>query len=93
VATAEADAHSAVSAARDLIHIDDPKRPLSGPAPPPSSAATPWRPTWPTSGGSAPAAWRILPPGASFFASPTSFGNPDLAGRVHATWHGLTRSC
>jgi hypothetical protein len=20
-------------------------------------------------------------------------GDPDLAGRVHATWHGLTRSC
>jgi hypothetical protein len=93
VATAEADAHSLVSAARDLIHIDDPE--TAG--------------LWPRAAAllarqAIEAAmkdlWLLSAPGLEDTSAKCQLlclshflGDPDLAGRVHATWHGLTRSC
>ena len=93
LATAEADAHSLVSAARDLIHIDDPR------------TAGLWPRAAALLGRQAIEAamtdlWRLSAPGLEDTSAKCQLlclshflGDPDLAGRVHATWHGLTRSC
>ena len=73
MATIEADAHSLVSAARHLIHIDDPQTDDL---------------------------WQLSAPGLEDTSAKCQLlclshflGDPDLAGRIHATWHGLSRSC
>jgi hypothetical protein len=93
LATAEADAHSLVSAARDLVHIDDPQ------------TAGLWPRAAALLGRQAIEAamedlWRLSAPGLEDSSAKCQLlclshflGDPDLAGRVHATWHGLTRSC
>ena len=93
LATAEADAHALVSAARDLIHIDDPQ------------TAGLWPRAAALLGRQAIEAamedlWRLSAPGLEDASAKCQLlclshflGDPDLAGRVHATWHGLTRSC
>jgi hypothetical protein len=93
VATAEADAHSLVSAARDLIHIDDPQ------------TAGLWPRAAALLGRQAIEAamedlWLLSAPGLEDTSAKCQLlclshflGDPDLAGRVHATWQGLTRSC
>ncbi len=92
--TAEApDAHSLVSAARDLIHFDDPQ------------TAGLWPRAAALLGRQAIEAamedlWRLSAPGLEDTSAKCQLlclshflGDPDLAGRVHATWHGLSRSC
>jgi len=93
LATAEADAHSLVSAARDLIHIDDPETAGLWPR----AAALLARQAIETAMEDL---WRLSAPGLEDTSAKCQLlclahflGDPDLAGRVHATWHGLTRSC
>jgi hypothetical protein len=94
VATAEApDAHSLVSTARDLIHFDDPQ------------TAGLWPRAAALLGRQAIEAamddlWQLSAPGLEDTSAKCQLlclscflGDPDLAGRVHATWHGLSRSC
>jgi hypothetical protein len=94
VATAEApDAHSLVSAARDLIHFDDPE------------TAGLWPRAAALLGRQAIEAamedlWQLSAPGleaatlrCQLLCLTYFLGDSDLAGRVHATWHGLSRSC
>jgi hypothetical protein len=93
VATAEADAHSLVSAARDLIHIDDPQTASLWPR----AAALLARQAIEAAMEDL---WLLSAPGLEDTSAKCQLlclshflGDPDLAGRVHATWHGLTRSC
>lgn len=93
LATAEADAHSLVSAARDLIHIDDPQTAGLWPR----AAALLGRQAIEAAMSDL---WRLSAPGLEDTSAKCQLlclshflGDPDLAGRVHATWHGLTRSC
>ena len=93
MATAEADAHSLVSAARDLIHIDDPQ------------TAGLWPRAAALLGRQAIEAamedlWHLSAPGledtsarCQLLCLSQFLGDPDLAGRIHAAWHGLSRSC
>ena len=87
------DAHSLVSAARDLIHFDDPR--TAG--------------LWPRAAAllarqAIEAAmedlWQLSAPGLEDTTAKCQLlclahflGDPNLAGRVHASWHGLSRSC
>ena len=94
MATTEApDAHSLVSAARDLIHFDAPR--TAG--------------LWPRAAAllarqAIEAAmedlWQLSAPGLEDTTAKCQLlclahflGDPNLAGRVHASWHGLSRSC
>ena len=93
LATAEADAHSLVSAARDLIHIDDPQTAGLWPR----AAALLGRQAIEAAMADL---WRLSAPGLEDTSAKCQLlclshflGDPNLAGRVHATWHGLTRSC
>ena len=93
MATAEADAHSLASAARDLIHIDDPQTAGLWPR----AAALLGRQAIEAAMADL---WRLSAPGLEDTSAKCQLlclshflGEPDLAGRVHATWHGLTRSC
>ena len=93
LATAEANAHSLVSAARDLIHIDDPQTAGLWPR----AAALLGRQAIEAAMSDL---WRLSAPGLEDTSAKCQLlclshflSDPDLAGRVHATWHGLTRSC
>jgi len=93
LATAEADAHSLVSAARDLIHINDPQTAGLWPR----AAALLGRQAIEASMEDL---WQLSAPGLEDTSAKCQLlclshflGDPDLAGRVHATWHSLTRSC
>src|ERR1019366_1082651 len=93
LATAEADAHSLVSAARTLIHIDDPQTAGLWPR----AAALLGRQAIEAAMADL---WRLSAPGledtsakCQLLCLPHFLGDSELAGRVHATWHGLTCSC
>jgi hypothetical protein len=93
LATAKADAHSLVSAARDLIHIDDPQTAGLWPR----AAALLGRQAIEAAMADL---WQLSAPGLEDTSAKCQLlclahflGDAELAGRVHATWHGLTRSC
>jgi hypothetical protein len=93
LATAEADAHSLVSAARDLIHVDDPQTAGLWPR----AAALLGRQAIEAAMADL---WQLSAPGLEDTSAKCQLlclshflGDPDLAGRVHAAWHGLTQAC
>ena len=94
MATAEpAGAHSLVSAARDLIHIDDPETAGLWPR----AAALLARQAIEAAMDDL---WQLSAPGLEDTSARCQLlclahflGDPELAGRVHATWHSLSRSC
>jgi hypothetical protein len=87
------DAHSLLSTARDLIHIDDPE------------TAGLWPRATALLGRQAieaamEALWKLSAPGlesaslkCQLLCLTHFLGDRDLAGRVHVTWEGLSRSC
>jgi hypothetical protein len=94
MATAEpADAHSLVSAARDLIHIDDPRTAGLWPRAAALLARQAIEATMED-------LWQLSAPGledttarCQLLCLAHFLGDPELAGRIHATWEGLSRSC
>ena len=87
------DAHSLVSGARDLIHIDDPQTAGLWPRAAALLARQAIEATMED-------LWQLSAPGredttarCQLLCLAHFLGDPDLAGRVHTTWEGLSRSC